>query len=117
MLLKFPAAVTATQVFEVTNRSDIPIDIFSSTWGTGTFTLTVDRGNGVYHSVAPSIDPTTPLTGAPFTVSANLTTVLTLGAGKYGVTIGGTPTDPIYVAMTHKNLNRADNIDTYDTVS
>lgn len=118
MLFKFPAQATATAVFEVVGRAEIPVDIFCAAWNGASFTLTVDRGNGTYHSLKPATDPTDPLTGVAFEVSGDLTTALVLGAGVYGVTIAdATPTNPIYLHMTHKQLRAADNTETYATVS
>jgi hypothetical protein len=117
MLFKFPAAVTATKVFQVQGKGEVTFRALSSNWGTATLTLTVDNGVGTYFSFPPSTDPTTPLVGAPFIISANLATVLTLGAGHYGITITNTPTSPIYLEMTHKALKSDDNTGTYTTTT
>jgi hypothetical protein len=114
MQFKFPAAVTATKLFRVHGRAEIPIEFYSATWNSATIKLTVDRtGTGTYHDFAPSTDPTDPLTGDTVTVGADLSTVLTLGSGHYGVVVTGTPTDPIKFHLAHRNLSADENGPTY----
>lgn len=118
MLLKFPAQVAATKVFEVTGPAWIPMRILCGTWNSATFTLTVDRGDGTFVTFPPSTDTGTPLTGGTFVVSANWAGSVHLGAGRYGVTIAGaTPTTPIYFSMSHKRLESDDSTTTYAAVS
>jgi hypothetical protein len=92
------AAGAVTDVFRVLRKCDVVFD-FWGTWNSATVTLTrtaliSDAGAsaGTYHTFKVATDPTLPLTGAAFTVSADLATVLTLLPGSYGLTIAGTPT-------------------------
>jgi hypothetical protein len=117
MLFKFPAAVTATKVFQVQGKGWVAFRALCTTWNSATLTLTVDNGVGTYFTFPPSTDPTTPLVGGAFTIGANLATELALGAGHYGFTVSGTPTTPIYVEMTHKALKSDDNTGTYTTTT
>lgn len=118
MLLKFPAQVAATKVFQVTGPAWVPVRILCAAWNSATFTLKVDRGDGTFVTFPPSTDTTTPLTGGVFTVLADLATSVHLGPGVYGVTIAvATPTNPIYFSLGHKYLQAADNTGIYEAIS
>lgn len=119
MNLRFPAQVAATDLFRVKKRRLVNIEAYSSNWNSATLKLTVDRtnGSGTYHSLYPSTDPTTPLTGAEFVLTGNWNGTLDLGAGFYGITVAtGTPTDPIKVSICDASggLERGSSFDTYD---
>jgi hypothetical protein len=114
MQFKFSAAATVTKLFRVHGRAAIPVDFSSTNWNGATLKLTVDHtGLGTYHDFAPSTDPTDPLGGDTVTVTANLSTELTLGSGHYGVVVTGTPTGPIYFHLAHRNISADENSSTY----
>jgi hypothetical protein len=117
MLLKFAAAVTATQVFQMSGKGEIALDAYSTNWGTATLTLTRDIGSGTYETLSVATDSTALLTGAALTITGDLSTPLTLGAGRYGITITNTPTAPIYLHLSHKYIRSDDNTNDYDAVS
>lgn len=104
MLLRFSAAVTATQVFRLNGAAELKVRFTSTNWNSATITLTKDRGDGTYVTYAVSTDTTTPLAGDPLTFTEDLGTVLALPAGDYGFTVSGTPTGPIYVDLSHRKL-------------
>lgn len=118
MNLTFPAQVAATDLFRVKKRRLVNFEAYSSNWNSATLKITVDRttGSGTYHSLYPSTDPTDPLTGTEFVLTANWNGTIDLGAGFYGITVAtGTPTDPIKVAISDASggIGRGANFDTY----
>jgi hypothetical protein len=86
----FTANGTYTDIFRVNKTTDVALELWG-TWDSATFTLTrtsrTGGTGGTYHTVKVATDPTDPLTGAAFTVSGDLLTVLTLPPGTYGWTV------------------------------
>lgn len=115
MIMSFSAAVTVTKVFKLTKKREVDLEFYSSNWNSATIKLTVDRGDGVSHSLYPIQDTTTPLVGAEFVIGANWTNPYKLGAGRYGITVTGTPTSPIVMSISDASggLHRDTNFDTY----
>jgi hypothetical protein len=117
MRLEFPAQVVATDVFRLTGRAEVPIAFYCSSWNGAHITLTVNNGAGA-HDFSPATDPTDPLTGVSFEITGNLHTALVLGEGKYGFTVDtATPSAPIEVVMTHKQLQPGKNASSYVAIS
>lgn len=115
MMLSFPAAVTATKIFQVYGVCAVSIDMTSTNWGTATFTLTHDpSGLGTYHEWSPPTDGANALDGNDFVINAaDWSGVLPLGPGHYGITITNTPTAAVKVHISGELVGPDTNTSTY----
>lgn len=115
MQLSFPAAVTATKLFQMYGSGVVAFDVSSTNWGTATLTLTLDTaGLGTYHTFHPPTDAADMLNGNDFVITAeDWNGGVLLGPGHYGITIANTPTAPVKVNVSHELLGPDANTSTY----